>query len=79
MMKEEMEAVYVKQLASAPPEVKLVKFADIHDNLLDAKNSGPEQFAKTLLKTEKYLAVLSRDPHPSLKRPLEIVKGIASK
>ena len=76
MEESERELVYMKQLASSPREVKLIKLADIHDNLLDAKKSGSKQFKKTLKKSEKYLSVLSKNPSPFLKSPLEIVRHL---
>ena len=72
------EAAYMRQLASAPAEVKLIKLADMHDNLLDTKNARPKQAKKTRQRMRAYLSVLAQDKHSLLRTPLRIVQTLAS-
>jgi guanosine-3',5'-bis(diphosphate) 3'-pyrophosphohydrolase len=70
------ESAYKKQLDKAPPEVKLIKLADIHDNLLDAEDAGIDQLQKTLQKAEDYLKIISKDQNDLLTKPCRIVKAL---
>lgn len=70
----EREPAYMKQLEAAPAEVKLIKLADIYDNVMDARAAGPEQLAKSLNRSKHYLQALKRDPSPSLSVPLRTVE-----
>lgn len=40
------EEAYSKQLKEASAEVKLIKLADVYDNLIDSENAGSEAFVK---------------------------------
>ena len=72
------EDVYMRQLASAPAKVKLIKLADMHDNLLDSKNAKPKQAKKTRGRMRDYLKILAKDKHPLLRQPLRILRNLAS-
>jgi len=73
----EREAAYCRQLASAPAPVKLIKLADLHDNLLDAATAGPGQKKKSRNNARRYLKALAHKPHSVLKQPLAIVRRLA--
>ena len=50
------EEAYFKQLREASDEVKLIKLADVYDNLIDSENADSEAFVeKTIAKAESYL------------------------
>ena len=72
----EREKVYCRQLKSAPAEVKLVKLADIHDNLLDVKAIGRAKTQRFTQKARAYLAVIAKDKSPLLKQPLRQVRRL---
>ena len=73
--KDEREKVYARQLGSAPSEVKLIKLADMHDNLQDYKSSGSKKPKKFAAKMQVYFDVLCKDKNPLLKSPLRIVES----
>lgn len=75
---DECEAAYAKQLANAPDEVKLIKLADIHDNLLDASSAESSQLTKTVRKTGRYLEAIKRKSSPKLKNAIRIVDHLRS-
>lgn len=72
--KEERERVYRKQLQKAPAEVKVVKLADIYDNLTDAARTSRTAFQSFVPKAESYLRVIAADKSPRLKKTLELVR-----
>lgn len=76
---EACEAAYTKQLAAAPDEVKLIKLADIHDNLLDASSAVSEQLSKTVRKTNRYLQAIKRGSGAHLKKAIQTVEDIMSR
>jgi len=71
---EECETAYAKQLHSAPDEVKLIKLADIHDNLLDASSAVSDQLSKTVHKTSRYLKAIKQGSGASLQKAIQIVE-----
>lgn len=70
----EREAVYCRQLASAPAQVKLIKLADLYDNLRDSATAGLAQQKKSRAKAKMYLKAVSGHPSALLKKPLAIVR-----
>ena len=71
----EREAAYMKQLEDAPLEVKLIKLADLHDNLCDSATAAGLT-AKTIQRTQAYLIALAKAPHPLLEGPFQIVHDL---
>jgi guanosine-3',5'-bis(diphosphate) 3'-pyrophosphohydrolase len=58
----EREEAYHAQLARAEPEARLIKLADVHDNLLDARESGDaRRLEKTRGKARAALDLCSDD------------------
>jgi len=56
MQEETREEEYFRQLRNGADEVKLIKLADVYDNLIDSENAGSEAFVKkTVSKAELYL------------------------
>lgn len=72
------EAVYCTQLSTAPPEVKLIKLADLHDNLLDSTTADAKQQSKSIAKAKVYLKALEQKPPTMLKAPLTIVRKLVA-
>ncbi len=53
------ERDYSAIIGNAQDEVKLIKLADIYDNILDSRTvKSPEQFGRTLQKTGEYLRAI---------------------
>jgi len=73
------EDAYLRQLAQAPYEVKLIKLADMYDNLLDSQFCAEGNPAHTLRKTEHIVQLFSKRPHSRLKKPLLIVHALIKK
>lgn len=76
---EEREDRYLAGLASAPWPVKVCKFADIFDNLMDSAHLRPEQRAKTLAKSRAFVAALSADLPPEARRAHEVVTALLAR
>ena len=73
------EAGYIRQLKSAPLVVKLIKLADIYDNLNDISNIPPEdRSAKTLKQIATYAAALKDETREYVKPHREIERLIRS-
>ena len=71
---EECEAAYAKQLENAPDEVKLIKLADIYDNISDATSATSDQSAKTLRKTGRYLKHIKAGSSKKISKQIQIVE-----
>jgi guanosine-3',5'-bis(diphosphate) 3'-pyrophosphohydrolase len=56
----EREEAYETTLARAPWQVKVCKLADVFDNLTDARQTPPEQRARTFRRARRYLQALRR-------------------
>jgi len=69
----EREHDYVEQLVKAPWQVKVCKLADVLDNLMDTIHLRPEQRARTLRNSHRYLDALAIDLSEPARRPWEIV------
>ena len=70
LVEPEREEKYDKRLAKGPWQARLIKLADVHDNLADAA-AGQEQ--QTLLKkVRRALAMAEKDP--PLQKAVEIVR-----
>ena len=57
---EQRESNYLKSLAEAPDPVKLVKIADLYDNVLDSRVTMPTTNQKHVEKAKVFLKVLSK-------------------
>jgi guanosine-3',5'-bis(diphosphate) 3'-pyrophosphohydrolase len=68
----EREQAYLRELRSAPWQVKACKLADVYDNLLDVAHLPEERRPKTLARTRQYLEGLQQGASPELRRPLEL-------
>ena len=74
---EEREKVYAAQLKRAPLPVKLIKLADIHDNLLDTSTLPSEtQRARTVHRVSFYLRSLKDPKNPLLAKCLRKVQAL---
>lgn len=69
----ERERAYIEQLAGAEWEVKVMKLADMFDNLMDIRQLPRERQEHTLKRLRHYLECLRRDPPEQVLRPLELV------
>jgi guanosine-3',5'-bis(diphosphate) 3'-pyrophosphohydrolase len=65
---EDREEIYKARLAIADWQVKVCKLGDILDNLLDSKNTSPDQRRKTCQRSRAYLAVLDDPTYPEIAR-----------
>ncbi len=52
------EEAYCRQLAAAAPMVRLIKLADMYDNLCDVAALSPQQRRRTAAKLRRYLEVV---------------------
>lgn len=76
----ERDEDYYVQLKRAPNEVKLIKLADVYDNLVDLETIGcAEQINRTIGKSRKYLEVLKDEGDEKLSRAIRIVEALAAK
>jgi len=77
MKDEQREAAYCEQLKTAPDEVKLIKLADILDNLLDSASQPDLALqTKTVSRAQYYLGQLSAGASSRVKQAIDIVKTI---
>jgi hypothetical protein len=58
--------------------VKLVKLADIYDNVSDATTAKADQLAKTLSKSRTYLESMKDETNESFSRCFSIVEKLVS-
>ena len=76
----EREEAYLKVLAQAPDEVKLIKLADVYDNSIDAGTlSDKMAFEKTRMRAKQYLEAFSLKESELVSRALGSVKEIVYK
>jgi GTP diphosphokinase / guanosine-3',5'-bis(diphosphate) 3'-diphosphatase len=67
------ETEYHRVLAAAPPEVQLVKLADIYDNYLDAENLLPERMRKHREKAQREIQVFMASQDTRVRRAIEVL------
>lgn len=60
------EDAYRAVLAAAPWQVIACKLADLYDNLSDSRHLSPNSRARTVARSEAYLAALKSQPHAAL-------------
>ena len=70
------EEDYFRQLSDATDEVKLIKLADIYDNLMDSVTAGDAVVAKILKKTDKYLDNFSGVENDDVLKAMELVREL---
>ena len=70
------EEWYFKGLKEAEDEVKLIKLADVYDNLMDSTTAGAEVVAKILGKTDTYLDNFSDSENKDVLRAMELVREL---
>lgn len=69
----EREAEYDQRLSRADWRARLVKLADVYDNLTDALDRSPEAARKAKEKCRRALHLARDDAHPALQRAVRIV------
>jgi guanosine-3',5'-bis(diphosphate) 3'-pyrophosphohydrolase len=72
---DEREALYAKGLAAADWQVKLLKLADLYDNLTDSKHLSQSGRRKTASKTRFYLAAVAHDLPPEAEPAMKLVEA----
>ena len=73
------EKVYAEVLSTAPDAVKIVKLADIYDNLMDSSSLSAEHKEKTLKRLRYYLTTLKFNASHDVTRAITIVEAILMK
>jgi (p)ppGpp synthase/HD superfamily hydrolase len=68
------EAEYVKTLAAADWQVKVIKLADLYDNLGDSKGLSSNQQRATVQKAHLYLKAIRQDLPPEASKALKLVE-----
>lgn len=72
----ERERIYRAQLLKSPSKVKVIKLADIYDNLIHSKSIGAQSFNTFRKKAKTYVNVLAIDRSQQLLKPLAIVNQL---
>lgn len=72
---DDREDAYAKGLAAADWQVKVLKLADIYDNLGDSKHLSPGGRRKTAAKTRFYLTAIRTGIPESVQPALKLVEG----
>ncbi|MBI5395633.1 MAG: HD domain-containing protein [Verrucomicrobia bacterium] len=70
------EPAYMRQFTAAPWPVHVCKLGDIFDNLMDSVHTKPEQQAKTLKRSQTYLAALKPKLSARTRKPFAIVSRL---
>ena len=73
---DEREKEYTAELARSSWQVQICKLADVFDNLLDSRQSPPQQRAKVLRRAHDYLAALQSNLQPEARPHWETVAGL---
>jgi (p)ppGpp synthase/HD superfamily hydrolase len=72
---EEREAAYRKVLAAADWQAKVVKLADLYDNLSDCRHFTPKGQQKTAAKSRLYLAAVRDGLPPEAQAAMKLVEA----
>jgi len=72
----EREAAYMSTLAAGDPAVKIVKLADIYDNLTDSRHLSPAARRRTAERSRKYLAAVDANLPDIARRPMQLVRDL---
>jgi len=70
------ERAYMATLAAAEPTVKVVKLADIFDNLTDSRHLSTESRMRTAARSRRYLAAVETNLPAIARRPMELVRQL---
>lgn len=76
MIEDQREKAYFERLKSAPLEVKLIKLADLHDNIVDSSSLPPAGQEMALNKARKHTANLNDDNNAVLSKAISIVQKL---
>jgi (p)ppGpp synthase/HD superfamily hydrolase len=76
---DEGDEVYGKTLAKAPVEVKIIKLADMYDNLLEAVKLDPEKRTEKLKRIKNYFNYINQNPQKKLRKPLRFFEDALGK
>jgi (p)ppGpp synthase/HD superfamily hydrolase len=71
---DDREADYARRLAAADWQVKVIKLADIYDNLMDSTTVSSAQQRKSAEKSRFYLQAVRQGLPPAAQRALELVE-----
>ncbi|HVL12976.1 MAG TPA: HD domain-containing protein [Gemmata sp.] len=71
---EEREATYCEALAAADWQAKVIKLADLYDNLGDCRHFSPKGQAKTAAKARRYLAAVCGGLPPEARDAAKLVE-----
>jgi guanosine-3',5'-bis(diphosphate) 3'-pyrophosphohydrolase len=72
----EREAAYEATLAKAELAVKIVKLADIFDNLTDSAHLSSSGRRRAIERSQRYLAALENDLPELARRPMAVVRRL---
>jgi len=70
------ERTYERQIESAPWQVKLIKLADVHDNLTDAGSLPPDKREKPYARARAMLPHILKGLPPKLRRASRYVEDL---
>jgi guanosine-3',5'-bis(diphosphate) 3'-pyrophosphohydrolase len=70
------EAAYIATLATAEPAVKIVKLADIFDNLTDSRHLSAKLRQRTIERSRTYLAAIELHIPEIARQPLALVRQL---
>lgn len=74
LLENEREIAYEEQIRSAPVEVKLIKLADIYDNMMDASTTfSKDLLKKSLMRSREHLEGMKKHDDERLLKALKIV------
>jgi guanosine-3',5'-bis(diphosphate) 3'-pyrophosphohydrolase len=73
---DEREQAYIATLATAEPELKIAKLADLFDNLTDSQHLTPTTRARTVERSRRYLAAIEVNLPDIAKRPTDLVRQL---
>jgi guanosine-3',5'-bis(diphosphate) 3'-pyrophosphohydrolase len=73
---DQREAAYAATLAAADPAVKLIKLADLFDNLSDCRHLSAAGRARTVARSRFYLTALEHNLPDVAGRPFALVRAL---
>ncbi|MDP3979947.1 MAG: HD domain-containing protein [Chlamydiota bacterium] len=80
LLEDEREIAYEERIRSAPVEVKLIKLADIYDNIMDAASTfSKDLLKKSLLRSREHLQGMKEHDDERLQRALGIVETLVDR
>lgn len=69
------EYAYLAQLKDAPLAVKMIKTADLYDNLQDCRTAQTDRRARLLKFAREWITVFKEAPEPEFRRALDLLKA----